>query len=514
MGMVAEMPAETRRRGAPSLPLEGGNDILPFTPAFAAGLAVAIFVVDTFTPFDVAIAVLYVAVVLLSLNFASRRGLMLIAAGCLVLTVLAFFLAHGLDAPIGSVARLGVSLTAIVITAALALRVRESIDVLRDSERRYRNIFLASGIAILEMDFTALGPALSSGEVPAPREALTRMRLRNANATAIKMFGTADFESFARALPSFTPHEMEPVIAAMLAAIAAGERYYEAEMVMTTMDGRRIDVLTTLALPADRPEMDLALVTIMDVTARRDAERRLGETRSQLAHINRVATMGELTASIAHEVNQPLAAIVTNGQAGLRWLTRAQPDIAESQKALTRIVADAERASDVIKHLRSLSMRGTPEAVPVDVNRMIGEALELVEPELRSRQAMVRFEPASGLPSISGDPVQLQQVIINLVMNSAQAMTAAASPERIIAIATRRDGSAVRITVEDTGPGLPHGDSERLFEAFYTTRSDGVGMGLSICRTILEAHGGSISAGARSGGGARFTITLPSMETG
>lgn len=508
------MFAAPRRHVAPLLPTKGGNDILPFSPAFAAGLAIAIFVVDTFTPFDVAIAVLYVAVVLLSLNFASRRGLLLIAAGCVLLTVLGFFLSHGLDAPIGSVARFGVSLTAIAITAGLALKVRESIDVLRDSERRYRNIFLASGIAILEMDFTALGRALASGEVPPPRQALTMMRLRNANATAIKMFGTRDFETFARALPSFTPHEMEPTIAAMVAAIVAGERYYEAEMVMTTIDGRRIDVLTTLALPADRPDMDMALVTIMDVTARRDAERRLGETRSQLAHINRVATMGELTASIAHEVNQPLAAIVTNGQAGLRWLTRAQPDIAESQKALTRIVADAERASDVIKHLRSLSMRGTPEAVPVDVNAMIREALELVEPELRSRQAAAQFEPKPGLPHISGDPVQLQQVIINLVMNSAQAMTAAASPERTIAIAAQRDGASIRITVEDTGPGLPHGDSERLFEAFYTTRSDGVGMGLSICRTILQAHGGGISAGARSGGGARFTITLPTMEKG
>lgn len=261
------MFAAPRRHVAPLLPTKGGNDILPFSPAFAAGLAIAIFVVDTFTPFDVAIAVLYVAVVLLSLNFASRRGLLLIAAGCVLLTVLGFFLSHGLDAPIGSVARFGVSLTAIAITAGLALKVRESIDVLRDSERRYRNIFLASGIAILEMDFTALGRALASGEVPPPRQALTMMRLRNANATAIKMFGTRDFETFARALPSFTPHEMEPTIAAMVGAIVAGERYYEAEMVMTTIDGRRIDVLTTLALPADRPDMDMALVTIMDVTA-------------------------------------------------------------------------------------------------------------------------------------------------------------------------------------------------------------------------------------------------------
>lgn len=512
-------PAAGRKAIAPPLGLfDGGNDILPFSPAFAAGLAIAIFLVDTFTPLDVAIAVLYVAVVLLSLNFATRRQLILIAVGCAALTAISFLLSHGIAAPAGSVARFGVSLVAIGVTTGLALRVQSGIDVLTESERRYRNIFLASGVAILEMDFSAVKWAMDAarlaGDGFSARDAIGLMRLTNANATTVKMFGANDLAGFTAALPSLAPPEMEIAIAGLLAAIAAGDRYFEAETVMTTLDGRRIDILCTAAIPADRPQLDTVLISIMDVTRRHDAEFRLGETRAELAHINRVATLGELTASIAHEVNQPLAAIVTNGQAGLRWLSRPQPEVKEGKISLQRIVADAERASDVVKRLRALSMRGASQMLAIDLNMVVTDALSLLRPELRAQQVAAQFEPAAGLPPISGDAVQLQQVMINLVMNGLQAMAGIDPAQRRLTIGLGTHHRKVALTVSDSGPGLPAGDADQVFDAFFTTKPEGMGMGLSICRSIIEAHGGSISAGPAAQGGAAFTILLPIAEQG
>jgi C4-dicarboxylate-specific signal transduction histidine kinase len=511
------MPELTRQDdgGSPSTfrnLLDGGADILPFSPAFAAGLALAIFLVDTFTPFDVAIAVLYVGVVLLSLNFATRRQLLLIGAGCGILTVLGFLLSHGIDAPAGPMARGAVSLVAIAISTGLAIRVKSGIEVLRESERRYRNIFLASGVAILEMDFSRIRQVLAERRVPSVREALSLMRVNNANETTMKMFGARDIADYRSALPRLVPAEMEPALEGMLEAIARGDRYFESETAMHTVDGRRIDVLTTVALPADRPELDQVLVSVMDVTASREAARRLDETRDELARISRVATLGELTASIAHEVNQPLAAIVTNGQAGLRWLNRTEPDLAEGRAALTRIVTDAERASDVIKRLRSLSTRGVTQHVPVDLNTVVADALALGRAEFRTRQVEVSFDARPDPPMVSGDPVQLQQVVINLVVNAVQAMTKVEPDRRKLDIELAAAANEVVLAVSDSGPGLKPDQAEQIFSAFYTTKPEGMGMGLSISRSIVEAHGGRIAAGASPSGGARFTVTLPTLE--
>ncbi len=493
--------------------LEGGTDILPFSPALAAGLALAIFLADTFTPIDVAIAVLYVGVVLLSLNFASPRQLLLIGAACALLTVLGFLLSHGLDAPPGPLARGAVSLVAIAITTGLAVRVKSGIEVLSERERRYRNIFLASGVAILEMDFSRIKASLVAGTTLSVRAALSLMRVTNANATTMKMFGARDLADYRAALPRLVPLEMEPALTEMLAAIARGERYFEAETVMDTIEGRRLDVLTTVAVPADRPQLDQVLVSVVDVTQSREAARRLNETRDELNRISRVATMGELIASIAHEVNQPLAAIVTNGQAGLRWLARAEPDIPEGRSALTRIVADAERASDVIRRLRALSTRGVSQQVPIDLNAVAADALELVRPELREQQVAVAVELQPDLPRVVGDPVQLQQVVINLAVNAVQAMGKTEPQARRLALVTGIEDGGVTLRLSDSGPGLAPGEEEQAFAAFYSTKAEGMGMGLSICRSIVEAHGGRIFAGAAEGGGAAFTMVLPAMES-
>ncbi len=249
---------------------------------------------------------------------------------------------------------------------------------------------------------------------------------------------------------------------------------------------------------------------IQDVTAAKRAEQALDEMRAELAHVTRVATLGELTASIAHEVNQPLAGIVTNGQAGLRWLGRATPDLEEVRAAVTRMISDAQRASDVVRRLRDLAKKATPQTAALDINEMIGDAVAVVQRELLNHRVALHLDLAPEVPAVAGDRIQLQQVIINLMVNGMQAMEARSDRPRQLVLQSRLDGGTdVEITVTDTGSGIAPEDMARLFNPFFTTKSQGMGMGLSICRSIVEAHGGRVWASTPAGAGACFHVALP-----
>ncbi|OYX11181.1 MAG: hypothetical protein B7Z15_12285, partial [Rhizobiales bacterium 32-66-8] len=256
------------------------------------------------------------------------------------------------------------------------------------------------------------------------------------------------------------------------------------------------------------------LETNTDVTAQRATEDKLDRTRSELAHLSRIATMGELTASIAHEVNQPLAAIVANGEAGLRWLGRAAPDLGETKKSIEAMLRNAQRASDVVRRLRALSAKSTPAHAMLDLAAVAEETAQLVERELRVQGVRLLADLPTGLPPVEGDRVQLQQVLLNLLLNAIQALGAMPPERRTISVRVQRGereslGDAIVVTVEDTGAGIAEADLARLFDAFFTTRSDGMGLGLSISRSIVEAHGGRIEAGNRPDGGATFRVCLP-----
>ena len=494
-----------------------------YSPVAAILLAAAIFLFDTLTQFDVAIAVLYVAVVLLSVNFTGRRGTLAVAAICIGLTLLSFGVTHGTDMSSGPVARCLVSLAAIAITTGLALRLAATIAITGESERRYRTIFRATGVAILEMDFSALKARLeakrsdglgsieeiASRDPGFVREALGLMKLVNANDTTFSTFRVPDLDIFRARLPSLIPREMEPSILLLLDAIWQGRSHFEAEGIMDAIDGKRLNILYTVAMPTDRKALDLVLVSIMDVTARREAENGLHQAQKELAHVSRVATLGELTVSIAHEVNQPLAGVVTNGEAGLRWLKRPEPDLGEVTASIERMIADARRASEVIKRLRALSSKATPQPTLVDINDLVQDTLTLVQREIASQHVALRLSLADGLGRISGDRVQLQQVIINLIVNAIQAMGAMPVGARQLAILTRASEDGVALEIADSGPGFAPADEARLFAAFFTTKPEGMGMGLSICRSIVEAHGGRLRASARPSGGASFEFHLP-----
>jgi signal transduction histidine kinase len=240
------------------------------------------------------------------------------------------------------------------------------------------------------------------------------------------------------------------------------------------------------------------------------AEEALRKAQMELAHVTRVTTLGELTASIAHEVSQPLAAIISNAEACLQWLDREVPDLHAARRSAEWIIEDGNRASEVMRRVRALAKKTDVEKAPLDVNNVVGEVIALVQRELISHRVSLQTKLAPALPPILGDRVQLQQVIINLVMNGIEAMQPVMDRPRELVIRSRQDeAQQVLVSVTDCGVGISAENADRLFNAFFTTKASGMGMGLSICRSIVEAHDGRLWTEANVPCGTTFQFTLP-----
>jgi PAS domain S-box-containing protein len=253
-----------------------------------------------------------------------------------------------------------------------------------------------------------------------------------------------------------------------------------------------------------------------DITEEQRAQESLAKAQMELAHVSRLTTLGELTTSIAHEVSQPLAGMMAGAGAGVRWLAAEPPDIAAARATLDSIAADGKRARDVIARIRALTKRQVPRRDRVDINHKVQEILALTAQESRSHDVVVRTELDMSLPRVAGDRVQLQQVLLNLVVNAIEAMSVVQDRPRLLTIVSSRRGNAngVLVEVRDSGPGLDPAAAEEVFKAFYTTKADGIGIGLSISRSIVEAHGGRLWASPNEPHGAVFHLSLPVAEEG
>jgi PAS domain S-box-containing protein len=418
----------------------------------------------------------------------------------------------------------------VVLVACEDITERKQVEEeLRESEGRYRYIFQSAGVSIWEEDFSLVNNAVDELKAQGVRDfrqylaehpefvrrALTMVKVIDVNDATLKLFRARSKDELMGSLDKVFLPETEEVFTGELLVLAEGETFFEAETALQTLSGERLSVLFTITFPPRPAKLDSVLVTIMDITERRRAEEALQKTQAELAHVTRVTTMGELASSIAHEVNQPLTAVVTNANACLRWLAGEPPNLDEARETVKRIVRDGHRASEVIGRVRALFKKNATDKARLNVNELIQDSVALVHGETRRNRSVLRTELGSDLPHVLGDRVQLQQVLLNLIINGIEAMSAVTGRPRELVIKTRRDeAGGVDVSVRDSGAGINPEDADRLFDAFYTTKAEGMGMGLSVSRSIIEAHGGRLRAESNDGRGATFRFTLPADGEG
>jgi len=331
------------------------------------------------------------------------------------------------------------------------------------------------------------------------------------NPGAERIYGYKAEEIVGLPISSLVPPDRPDEIPPIVERLRHGERLEQYETTRVRKDGRRIEVSVTISPIRDSTGAVLgASVIARDITEQKRAEAMLRRNLDEIAHLNRVAAMGELTASLAHELNQPLAAILSNAQAAGRFLGGESPDLVQVRECLTDIVADDKRAAEVIRRLRGLLKKEAAQRSSVDLNEVVSEAIRLLRNDAMLRNVSVKVEPFAGLPPVLGDRIQLYQVALNLIVNGVDAVAERPPENRWVLVRTAAShGGGVELTVEDSGKGIADGDLSRVFEPFFSTKQEGLGMGLSICRSIVEAHGGRIWAERRAGPGAVFRCLLP-----
>jgi PAS domain S-box-containing protein len=330
------------------------------------------------------------------------------------------------------------------------------------------------------------------------------------NKGAERLFGYAAEEAVGQNITLIIPPERRDEERTILERLTRGERVDHFETVRMRKDGSLLDVSLTISPMKDASGRVVGASKLArDITERKRAEEALRQAQTDLAHASRLTTMGEFTASLAHEVKQPIAAMVTDANTCVRWITRDEPDLTEAREAAWRIVKDANRASEIINRVRLLFKKGTPERESVDVNEVAREMIVLLGDEASRHSISVRTELAEDLPHVIGDRVQLQQVLMNLIVNGVDAMHDVDGPRELIIKSQPAENNELLLSVSDTGVGLPRHKADQIFNAFFTTKTHGTGMGLRISRSIVESHGGRLWAAHNSPRGASFCFTLP-----
>jgi PAS domain S-box-containing protein len=395
-------------------------------------------------------------------------------------------------------------------------------------ERRYSAIFHAAGFATWESDWSQIRRFLID-RAPADtedlrgwladhpeivREAAGKAVIQEVNQAAISLFeANGPDDLVGTSIIGRYPAGAEEGFIGILAGLVEGADVLEAEARLSTLGGRPLDVVLRATLVPDGEPWSRLLVMAFDETERKEARAKLEQSAAELAHASRISVLGQLAASIAHEVNQPLTAILTYGKSGRRWLSREIPDIAEATQCFEQIVSNATRAADVIARVRALARKSMPQTESIPLVELIEEAMSLVRREADASDVVMTSVIDPSLCSVKGDRVQVQQVLVNLLVNAIQAMQDVDGRARALHVSAGSTADAmVRIGVEDSGSGIGGGDPARIFAPFFTTKDEGMGMGLSISRSIIEAQGGRITAANNPLHGATIAFTLPIGE--
>ena len=329
------------------------------------------------------------------------------------------------------------------------------------------------------------------------------------NRGAEQLYGFSREEAIGRLSHELLQTE-HPLPTPVFEAILEREGEWTGELIQGARDGRKIIVESRHVLMREADDRRLVLETNRDITERKRAEEAMHKVQAELTHVTRVSTLGEMTASIAHEVNQPLAAVVTNANACVRWLGHQPPNLAEARQAVGRIIKEGNRASDVIGRIRALVRKAPPRKDRLDINEIILEVIALSRNEVHRNRVTLKPQLSDDLPLVLADRIQLQQVVLNLILNGLEAMSEVVDRSRELHVSSgRHESSGVLVAVRDSGKGISPESLDHLFDAFFTTKPDGMGMGLAICRSIIEGHGGLLWASPNSPQGAIFQFTLP-----
>jgi two-component system sensor kinase FixL len=456
-------------------------------PVATAVTAFVIFIFDTVAPQTMTFSMFYAAVVLMASSFCKPREVWRVVLGCAGLTVLGYVLSPpAASPPIVGVSNTALAIMAMGLTAFLAVRYQLTVGAVREQAK----------LLDLTHDCIIVGDM---------NNVITYWN-RSAEAlyewTAAEVIGKVSCQFLGTTFPM--------PLNAVMAELLSTDRW-EGELVRRKRDGTPVIQACRWSLKRDEQGRPAAILeTSNDITSRRQAQEALREAQEDLARVNRVMLLNELTSSIAHEVKQPLSAIATSASAATRWLATAPPHVDEAATALERIVRDCQRADEIIGRVRALVKKEAPHKDLLDINAAILEVIAMSDDVLQRNGVILRTGLSSGLPVVTADRVQVQQVILNLITNAVEAMNAQADGPRELTVNSGwDDGTELFVEVRDSGAGLDPAHLDRLFESFHTTKSGGMGLGLAISRSIVKAHGGRIWAAPNQPRGAVFRFTLP-----
>ncbi|WP_171060655.1 sensor histidine kinase [Poseidonocella sp. HB161398] len=486
LALLAGAAAALRARGLPEgrMPRAAGT----------VALMAAIFAVDTFTSLQGAVATLYL-LALIYRTGGEDGDIRPWAAAALVLSVASHLVVYEGHAPSDSLLRLAVSGAAIIAGSILIRKAQAGVAAVRASEARYRTTFDAIAVPVCEYDFV---PLLA---IPPKPPVLVQ-----ANRSALAAFADPGARDPLLPLRRF-PLGTEEQLARCREMMVRGGRF-EQDMRIRGRSGEWRDVLVSFSLEPGVPR-DRVPCTIADMTEKRRLDRALADGRLELERAHRALMLGQISASVSHELNQPLAAIRSLASAARRWLARDPVDLEEARAAVGSLDAAVERATEIVARVRAVTGGTRFVREEMAVSELVDASAAILEPELERQGIALEITRKACSTRIRGDAVLLQQVLVNLVFNAAQAIAGAQKGHRVRIALHNGPPGRLRIEVSDDGPGFPPGLAEHATEPFWTTRAEGMGIGLSVCRIIAEAHDGALILGNAPGGGARAVLDLP-----